>query len=150
VKKYFNGENMLYLSLFAVILGALFSGLFLFILKRHKKKNEDVKKRSFIINAPVIFGTINIIIILVIGIWYILNPGIFSKNVQIKNQFLLILSHIFYTYFYILAMPLSIGSVVLSLFLKENIAKKRYFYGIIANSVSIIAFFTLSLIILKR
>jgi hypothetical protein len=106
------GEKMLYLILFTFISWAVVSFLFVFIFKRHVKKNGNVKEKSFIVNVPKVFGTINIMLAIVFGIWYVSNPSAFSQNEPIDNKIVFILLSIFFTYFHVLALPISIGSTI--------------------------------------
>ena len=141
---------MLYLILFTLIAGAIASFLLLFIFKRHIKKNGNVKEKSFTINAPAIFGTINIILAIIFGIWYVSNPSAFSQNEPVDNKVLFILLSIFFTYFHILSLPLSIGSTILTLFLKKNINKIRFLYYILTNVIAAIILFILNYLILNK
>lgn len=141
---------MLYLVLFTLISGVIASVLFLFIFKRHIKKNRSVKEKSFTINAPKIFGTINIILVAVFGIWYVLNPSAFSQNEPINNKLVFILLSIFFTYFHVLALPLSIGSTILTLFLKKSISKIIFLYYILTNVIASIILFILNYLILNK
>jgi hypothetical protein len=138
------------LAIFAIITGAIASFLFIFILKRHIRKNGTVKEKSFIINVPKIFGTINIILAVVFGIWYIINHSAFSQNEQIGNMFVLVFLHIFFTYFHILALPLSIGSIVLTLFLKKYIKRIWFVYYILTNAIATTILFPLIYFILNK
>jgi len=141
---------MLYLILFTLIAGAAVSFLFRFIFKRHIKKNGNVKKKSFTINAPAIFGTVNIILAIVFGVWYVSNPSAFSQSEPIDNKIVFILLSIFFTYFHVLALPLSVGSTVLTLFLKKSINKIRFIYYILTNAIASIILFTLNYLILNK
>ena len=141
---------MLYLIPFTLISGALVSLLFIFIFKRHIKKNGNVKEKSFTINTPKIFGTINIILAVIFGIWYISNPSSFSQNESVDSKIAFILLSIFFTYFYVLALPLSIGSITLTLFLKKSISKVRFLYYILTNSIASIILFTIIYLVLNK
>jgi hypothetical protein len=141
---------MLYLILFTLISGVIASFLFFLIFKRHIRKNGNVKEKSFIVNAPKIFGTINIILAVVFGIWYVSNPSAFSQNEPVNNKIVFILLSIFFTYFYVLALPLSIGSSVLTLFLKKSISKIRFLYYILTNIIASIILFILNYMILNK
>ena len=141
---------MLYLIIFTIISGAVASFLFLFIFKRHIKKNGNIKEKSFIINAPKIFGTINFILAVVFGTWYVLNPSAFSQNEPVNNTIVSILLSIFFTYFHVLALPLSIGSTVLTVFLKKSISKIRFLYYIFTNVIASVILFILNYLILNK
>ena len=141
---------MLFLISFTIISGAVASFLFILIFKRHIKKNGNVKRKSFIINAPKIFGTINFILMVVFGIWYVSNPSAFSQNEPVDNKIIFILLSVFFTYFYVLALPLSIGSTVLTLFLKKSISRIRFLYYIFTNVIASIVLFILIYLILNK
>jgi glycerol uptake facilitator-like aquaporin len=142
--------KMVYLILFAIFGGTIASLVFLLIYKRHIKKYDTIKEKSFIINSPKIFGTINLILALVFGIWFIINPSVFSQNETIENKIVYILFSIFAMYFYVLALPLSIGSTVLTLFLKKNLSKLRFLYYTITNITASIILFGLTYFILRK
>lgn len=141
---------MLYLIVFAIVTGAIASFIFFTIYKKHIKKYETIKEKSFLVNAPKIFGTINCIISLVFGIWYSMNPSAFSENQTIDSTVVYILMTIFFIYFHILALPLSIGSVTLTLLLKKNISKIRFLYYILTNIIASILLFVLTYLILNK
>ena len=141
---------MVFLVLFTVFGGAIASLVFFFIYKRHIKKYGTVKEKSFTINAPKIFGTINIFLVLVFGLWFVINPSHFSQNETIDNKIVFILFSIFVMYFYVLALPLSIGSVSLTLLLKKHINKLIFLYGFFTNTIASIILFVLTYFILRK
>jgi uncharacterized membrane protein len=140
---------MLYLITFSVVAGSIASVVFFFVYKRHIKKNDTLKEKSFTKNAPKIFGSINFILALFIGIWLIINPLAFSQSETVDNQMLLILSHIFYTYFHIFALPLNIGSAALTVLLKKHISKTKFAYYMMTNVIASILLFILTYLILN-
>jgi Ca2+/Na+ antiporter len=100
---------MLYVLLFTLISGTIASLLFFLIYKRHLKQNGTIQEKSFVMNAPKIFGSINILLGIILGIYFIINPSAFSSDVAMpSNKIILLLSHIFFSYFYFFALPLSI------------------------------------------
>jgi hypothetical protein len=141
---------MVYLLIFTIISGAIVSFIFFLIYKRHIKKFGTIQEKSFTMNAPKIFGSINILLSLVFGLWFIVNPSMFSSDIQMpKNKIILILSHIFFTYFYVFASPLSIASSVLSIITKKTLRKTTFLYTIIVNIIASILLFLLTFLILN-
>ena len=140
---------MLYLISFTVVAGTIASLVFFFAYKRHIKKNGTLKEKSFTKNVPKIFGSINIVLVLLIGIWFIVSPSGFSQSEAVDNKMLLILSHIFYTYFHILALPLNIGSVTLTVLMKKHINNTRFMYYMLTNVIASICLFILTYLILN-
>lgn len=140
---------MLYLTSFAVITGTIASFAFFLVYKRSvKKMGNRLMKKSFIMKTPKIFGSINIFLAVFFGIWFIVNPSAFSQDTSIDNKVVFILLSIFYTYFYILALPLSIGSTTLTILLKKIVSKTRFLYCLLTNVVASILLFFLSYLIL--
>jgi hypothetical protein len=140
---------MLHLITFTVVAGTIASLVFFFVYKRHIKKNGTLKEKSFTRNAPKIFGSINLILALFFSIWFIVNPSAFSQSEAIDNKMLLVLSHIFYTYFHIFALPLNIGSTTLAVLLKKHISKIKFAYYILTNVIASILLFILTYLILN-
>jgi hypothetical protein len=140
---------MTFFTLYITITGVIIGSIFFLVYKRHLKKNNVVKEKSFTLNAPKIFGTINIIIAFVFLVWYILDPEAFSASVVIENKFLFILSSIFFMYFYILAIPLSIASAFSSIILKKNeyISGIKFAYYISTNVIAAIILFIISYLV---
>jgi hypothetical protein len=141
---------MVFLIPFTVITGAVASLAFFFIYKRHIRKHGMVKEKSFTINAPKIFGTANVILALAIGIWYIVDLTAFAQEGGIDNRIAFAALSIFYTYFHILALPISIGCTVLSVFIKKYISKLRFSYYMVTNVIASILLFVLTYLILNK
>lgn len=141
---------MLYLISFTIVAGAIASLAFFLVYKRHIKKNEMFKEKSFIMNASKVFGSINIIIALFLGVWYAINPTAFSQDTTINNKIAFVLMSIFSVYFYIFALPLNIGAITLTVLLKKRISKTRYTYCIVTNAIAAILLFILSYLILSK
>jgi hypothetical protein len=144
---------MLFLVLFAVIGGSLASLIFFLIYKRHIKKNGTVKEKSFTLNAPKIFGTVNIILAIVFLVWYIIKPEAFSENATIENKIFYISFSIFAMYFYIFAMPLSIASAFSSIMLlKKNsyIGGIKFAYYVSTNIIAAIILFIISYLVFGK
>jgi hypothetical protein len=140
---------MIHLITFTVVAGTIASFVFFFVYKRHIKKNGTLKEKSFTRNAPKIFGSINLILALFFGIWFIINPSAFSQSEAIDSKMLLILSHIFYTYFHIFALPFSIGSVTLTVLTKKYLGKMGFAYYMLTNVIASILLFILTYLILN-
>jgi hypothetical protein len=147
------GGNMLYLIVFTILAGLIASLVFFLIYKRHVKKYGAVKEKSFTLNAPEIFGSINIILAVVFLVWYIVNPDAFSADTTIENKILYILFSIFAAYFYIFAMPLSIASVFSSIaLLKKNgyISGTKFVYCVLTNIIATSILFIISYLVLSQ
>jgi hypothetical protein len=131
---------------FTVIAGIIASYVFYFIYKRHINKNGIIKEGSLIINAPKIFGSINIILSLIFVIWRIVTISAFTK-IEIIDTKVIIFSIIslvlryLYLFYPILALPLSIGFVILSLLIRKNLNKLRFMYCFISNVIASIMLF---------
>jgi hypothetical protein len=87
---------------------------------------------------------------IIFGIWFIANPSAFSADIQMsENKIILVLSHIFFTYFYVFALPLSIASSVLSIITRKALRKTTFLYSIMTNVISSIVLFLLTFFILN-
>lgn len=142
---------MFYLILFTIIAGAIASLAFYFLYKRHINKNGLIKEKSFIMIAPKIFGSINTLLALFFGIWYVIDPTAFSQGETIDNKIVFVLVSILYIYFYIFALPLNIGSITLTTLLKKRINSGRYIYDIATNTLAaMLLFIFLSYLVLSK
>jgi hypothetical protein len=131
---------------FTIIAGIIVSYVFYFIYKRHIHKNGIIKEESFMISAPKIFGSINIILLLIFVLWRIVTISAFTE-IEIIDTKVIIFSIIYwvltylYSFYPILALPLSIGFVVLSLLIRKNLNKLRFIYCFISNLIASIMLF---------
>jgi hypothetical protein len=140
---------MLYLLIFTVITGSIASFAFFYVYKRHIRKNGVFKEKTSIKNIPKLFGTVNIMLALFFGIWFVINPSAFAHNEAIDSIIAIILLHILFTYFHVLALPLSIGSATLTILIKPFIKKKRFMYYMFTNVMASILLFILTYLILN-
>jgi hypothetical protein len=141
---------MVFLIPFTIFAGTIVSLVFLFVYKKHIKKHGTVMEKSFTANAPKIFGTVNVFLSLAIGIWYIANPSAFAQEGGIDNRIAFVVLSIFYTYFHVLALPISIGCTALSVLIKKYISKLWFLYCILTNIIASILLFVLTYLILNK
>lgn len=117
---------MAFIAVYCVLGGGTAFGL-LYLIYRNKVKKGTIEKDKFLHNAPLIIGIINFVLAASFLLAYILNPTSFSSEQTIVSPVLYVLFTIFSTYFYVVAMPLSIGSAGIStlLYKKSFISKKN-------------------------
>jgi hypothetical protein len=121
--------------IFAIVTGAVLSLIFIFLDKKTVRKEKTTNNKSFLIYVPVIFGTVNVILSVIFLISLIFFPDVFSKNITFENKNINFLYNIFSMYFYVLASPVSVCMVTLTIILKKNrnISGMKFLYCIITN-----------------
>jgi|GEM_PF-1359782 len=128
---------MTIMILFLVGSGLISCGIFYAIYLK-KKKNDKLERDNFK-KLPLIIGIVNLILATFILLLFINNPQSFQTQQDIVWNIGTVLFTIFTVYFYILALPLSIGEILVTVLLKKDkIVSSRYFYAsIIMNSLSV-------------
>lgn len=127
---------MLFIICYCIFGGAAAFGL-LYLIYRRKVKKDNLTKKSFLYVMPPIIGIINFILAGIFMLLYVLNPASFSPEQTITSPVAYVLFTIFSTYFYVLALPLSIGCVGISVMLykKQYNGGKKFVISTITNSV---------------
>ena len=127
---------MLYIISFCIFGGAAAFGL-LFLMYRRKIRNNTLNSKSIFIKAPSVIGVINLTLAAAFMLLYVLNPESFSPDQTIASPVAYILFTIFCTYFYIMALPLSIGYAAMTVILsvKQIISRTRFLVSISTNSL---------------
>jgi hypothetical protein len=110
---------MLFIIGYGIIGGGIAFGL-LYLMYRQKTKNNNLKSKSFLCVVPPIIGVINCVLDGIFILLYILNPASFSSEQSIVSPIAYVLFTIFSIYFYMLALPLSIGCAGISVVLLNS------------------------------
>lgn len=130
---------MLFLIGYCILGGSIVFGL-LYLMYQRKTKKSNLKSKSFLCAAPPIIGAINCVLAGIFMSLYIFNPASFFSEQIIASPVAYVLFTIFSTYFYILALPLSIGCAGISvvLYKKQYISGKKYVFSIVTNCIDAI------------
>lgn len=134
--------RMLYMILFTIIGGGVASILARLLYKKFRGGNK-------IHYVPYIFGVINLLLSSLFMIWFIVNPDAFSSDAVIESQVVYVLFTIFATYFYICALPISIGCITLSYYMIRNkeISESKFYLSVCLNGFSIILLFVITYLV---
>jgi len=137
---------MAFLVGYGIAGGAVVLGIYYWLYKRTQKKSSMVKPSAFVVRAPLIFGWINAVLGVVFLVYYLIAPAAFSEDTSLFSSFGLVLMTIFSSYFYFLAMPISIGSIGIAVVKKKQavISAKRFWLLLGLNVVGTLAIAVLS------
>lgn len=113
-------------------------GLLNFIYNRKIKKGSI--NNSVLLKIPPIAGVFNFVIAGAFLLLFILKPTAFSSEQTIQSPLMNVFFTIFSTYFYILALPLSLGYVGISILLKQKqyLVKGNYWVSVFSNGIGAI------------
>lgn len=130
---------MIFIIGYCILGGVIAFGLLYWMYQRKVKRNSLTNK-SFLCVAPPIIGAINCILAGTFMVLYILNPASFSSEQNIISPVAYVLFTIFSIYFYILALPLSIGCTGISvvLYKKQHISIKKHVLITVTNCIGAI------------
>lgn len=128
---------MAFLVTYCIVGGTIAFGLYYFLYRRTEKKPGMVQQSSFVVKAPLVFGWINALLGAAFLLYYTIAPAAFSPDTTFSSLLALVMMTIFSSYFYYLAMPVSIGSLGISIleYKKDQIAVKRFWLVLLLNSI---------------
>lgn len=130
---------MLFIIGYCIIGGGITFGL-LYLMYRQKFKNNNIKSKSFLCVVPSVIGVINCVLVGTFTLLYMLNPASFSSEQSIVSPIAYVLFTIFCIYFYVLALPFSIGCAGISVVLYKHqyIGNKKCVLSIFTNCIGAI------------
>ena len=116
--------------------GGIAFGL-LYWIYRMKVKRNTLTEKSLYNTLPPVVGVINLLLAAAFTLLFILNPEAFSPEQTISSPVAYALFTVFCTYFYIAALPLSIGYVAMTaiLFAKQFLSNRKFIVSTASNSV---------------
>jgi len=114
-----------------------------------KKKRKQILENTLFSKTPLMFGIVNALMAIGFLLLYFNNLSAFETQEEIVWNFGTILFTLFTIYFYILALPISIGELmIIHKLKKDNLVNEGYYYtSTILNIVAVITLFVLTLLI---
>lgn len=140
---------MLIMSIATLIGGGLSYWLFTFQYKRRVKM--DRLDRGLYLKTPIMMGGINLVMAMIFSFWYISSPEVFASEQEIVWNIGTVFFTLFTIYFYILAIPVSIGEIIKThLLYRDGHVKQSYLIlSMISNGLASLILFFLIIAILS-
>lgn len=127
---------VLFLTGYIVIGGAATFGLLYWVYRRKINKGTLSTKSTYA-RIPPIVGLVNFILPSSFMTLYVLAPALFSPDQTISSPIMYVLFTLFSVYFYVLAMPLSMGCIGLAtiLYQKQYLSKSKFIFSTSSNGI---------------